>query len=174
MISKEDFKKHVFEWRDELVTRGYEVREIVGIEFIKSCRTLGRCRRLSATKALLFFSESLLSIFDDEDGYETCKETILHELIHAIPSAGKGHGWQFKAYAGEFNMLFSTAIGSHCDASTVGAFRKANLTLGKYKYRVYCDCGCFNAYRARGSKLTQNPEHYFCRKCGGKLYVEAL
>ena len=171
---KERFVEHVYQWRDELVSRGYEVREIVAVNFTKSCRVLGKCRRLSATKAILFFSDTLLSIFDEEDGYETCKETILHELIHAIPASGSGHGWRFMDYANEFNSLFNTTIGSHCDESTVGAFRSANLAGGKYKYHVTCGCGVVDLYKARTCNMTKHPENYRCRSCGKTLTVEAL
>lgn len=174
IVSQETFKNHVFQWYDELVTRGYEIREIVGIEFTKSCRHLGKCRRLSDTKAILFFSDSLLSIFDDEDGYETCKETILHELIHAMPMSGVGHGSKFKLLAKELNFLYATTIGSHCNEATVGAFRKANLEKGKYKYHITCGCGHIDLYKARFCKVVRNPKAYHCPKCHGNLNVEYL
>ena len=168
-MTESAFADAVRQWRKELVAAGFHVRVIDDILFYDKVRTLGSCRKVSDVSCILYFSRALVAIYDSEEGYETCKETILHELIHAMPESGRGHGWGFKSLAAEINARYGTHIGVHHSANTIDPWREELLRVGKYKYFLACEKGCFKKYYARRGNSIAHPEEYHCSHCGGKL-----
>lgn len=173
-MTEHGFAEVVRQWRDELIAVGFSVREIEKIRFFDKVRTLGNCRKVSDTSCILSFSRSLVAIYDDDEGYETCKETILHELIHAMPNSGRGHGYAFKALAARVNLRYAVQIGACHSKETISPWRAELLKNGSYKYFLACEKGCFKKYYARRCKSITHPEDYHCSHCGGKLLAGAI
>lgn len=167
--TKRRFIHEVHRLRQELLLAGFSVRKVSVVDFADWANVLGRCHHVSSSLCELRFANSLLAIFDTIDGYATCKETILHELVHAMPDSGTGHGKAFQSLAKRVNAKFGVNIGSHCSDSTIGAFRRENERQKKYKYFLSCRKGCFVDYFTRAGNTVKHPDRYRCKFCKGKL-----
>ena len=98
---------------------------------------------------------------------EIIKNTIMHELVHCIPSCNN-HGKEFKKYANIINNKLGyniTRLGNKRED-----FEKSNIKYDddkSYKYKIICtNCGMIY-YRNRISKKFLRI--YRCSKCKGKL-----
>ncbi len=174
MTKQEIFQSLVDELQTKVAARGYKMRTIRRITYTNSTRSLGSCKRISDNVAELRFSNYLVDVVDTADGFATCRETILHEFIHAMPASGRGHGAAFQVLAHRINREFGTSIGSHCSQNTVGAFVGSVSRCGGYKYIIRCTkCGQ-TFHRTRSCELTRHPSHYHCGRCNGSLAVERM
>ena len=99
------------------------------------------------------------------------KNTIMHEIIHCLPSCNN-HGKQFKDYANYINKKLGyniTRLGNKLDD-----YKTSNLSIQmlhkQYKYKITCkNCGAIS-YRQRIAK--NFTLKYRCAICSGKLIVE--
>lgn len=115
----------------ELKEQGFHIRELEKIDFNTRFKTNGYCTLYwdSPTFILGISAYRLL------DGWEAVKETILHELCHAIASYDSGHGEEWQAIAKEVGSIYGIKI-TYRAPHSIKAYEAA------YKYIVRCDnCG---------------------------------
>ena len=174
MANKHEFESLVYHLKAHLTLDGFDIRERVIVQWTNDVRALGRCCNLSPDVASLYFSETLLDIYDTEDGFEACRNVIFHELIHAMKSSGTGHGPKFQFIAGKINRKYSAHVTSRCVGADCDVWVKANLAAKRYKYHIYCACGNVDTYKTRACKRSKHPDLYYCPKCGGSLMVDDL
>lgn len=101
------------------------------------------------------------------------KNTIMHEIIHCLPSCNN-HGKQFKDYANYINKNLGyniSRVGNKMEDYKTSNIQPEKL-ITQYNYRIICKkCG-ITSYRQRISKgFTLK---YRCAKCGGNLELQVL
>lgn len=158
----------VYSLRDELYNYGFPVYEITEVKFITSPRTFGKCRRTSTYTAIIFISEVCLHGLEN-----TLRDTILHELCHAMPNT-KGHDKQWKEYVSRVNAIYGTNIKRTVNKEDSIAAR--DYKESRYKYAVTCKkCGrTWGFYRKSNlvkQAMGENNYGYYC-KCCGEDYFE--
>ena len=82
------------------------------------------------------------------------RDTILHEIAHALVGPGNGHNWLWKVKATEIG---ANPTRCHNYDTSRGA-------------KYYATCKCKTYYWHRKPKYT----NYRCRKCKGSLIVENI
>jgi len=119
---------------------------------------LGVC---NYTRKTIFLSEYFVARISDEE----VKDTILHEIAHAlawIEYGHKGHGWQWKRVC--------VRIGAKPVRCHTGTVDNPN-----YRYKIKCECGQehgrhrFN--KAKIKQLQAGWSWFNCRKCGSRMDV---
>ena len=106
-------------------------------------RIAGRCYHSNQT---LSFSKHAVLSFDDDQ----FKDTVLHEIAHALVGPEHGHGnvWRQKA------IEIGCSGRRHCDS------------FAERKWVFVCPCKAVSVKRHRDSKKMRS---YRCKKCDGKL-----
>ncbi len=115
--------------------------------FNKQKRTLGLCRYASKTIELSVF-------FVDRNSLEEIRDTVLHEIAHALVGPGHGHDEVWKARAAEIG-----ARPQRCG--------QADMPAGRW--RAHCG-GCGQDFSRH--RKPRSLEGWSCRACGpeaGKL-----
>jgi len=156
-IAKLDFSDHVyFGWSNWKSVAGMATRTY---------------RRGEGTVYLITISEFYLDTFRD---IESIKDTLLHELAHAmanyhnsIPMSSHGREWKF----------YATVLG----AKPQRCFHanNKNLDLSKFKYTAYCpnpDCDTSYGFSRMGKLWRYNLENdptdgYECALCNLHMHV---
>lgn len=122
------------------------------IEFTNRGDYVGKClKKCSNPYYTLRFSEYYFNYFYDNNKLEDIKDTVLHEIAHALAHVkyGKGqhHNRNWKAIAKQ-----------------IGCSANVRCSIGMYKYKYVYECPvCHNKfYKLR--KLDKNKK-YFCNKC---------
>ncbi len=122
----------------------------------------GLCTRHPDGTYSIEIAESLLA--DDRISEQSCKETMIHELLHTCKGCMR-HTGTWKRYAEVINAYY----GYHIKRVTEGAEKGVENyegTAEQYKYVFTCgNCGA-TIYRKRDSKFTRNYRHYGCARCG--------
>lgn len=150
----------IFQFMNELKEQGFSIRKLEKIEFSTSFNTNGYCRvhRDSPTFSLG------ISAYRVIDGWEAVKETILHELCHAMASYDSGHGEEWQGLAKKVGSIYGIKI-TYKAPHSIKAYETA------YRYVVKCDnCGTTWRYMRRSSNLvkdtiTHHATNWRC-KCG--------
>ena len=107
---------------DELEDKGFIVRTLDKIEFTHSFHRHGYCRTYKYNS--LF--DLGISAYRLADGWQAIRETILHELCHAIAPYGAGHGKEWQEIADEVGKIYGiksrgvTHILSRCMKTPIG------------------------------------------------------
>lgn len=105
---------------------------------------------------------------------EEIRATIMHELIHMVPEAGHGHGYDWKVIANAVNRAYPQYNIKRTGSQVAGSQRSFNLSQSAGKntliaqHLIKCECCGSEFRRNRESNLTLHPERYKCR-CGGRL-----
>lgn len=124
----------------------------------------GLCKRVSKGVFDISISARLL---EDDVADQAVKDTITHELLHTV-SGAYDHQVKWKTLA----RLVNTKIPGYNIKRTTSYEEKGIAATPKqrnYRYVLQCEkCG-YTTYRERESKLVQNPDHYRCALCGGRI-----
>lgn len=129
-------KKHyvqeiTLQYIKELKEQGFNIRELKKIDFNVRFKSNGYCTvyRDSPTFILGISAYRLL------DGREAVKETILHELCHAIASYDSGHDEEWRQIAKKVGRLYGIKI-------VYKAPHSIKAKEAAYRYVIKCDeCG---------------------------------
>lgn len=144
-----------------------------------------RVEYLELVKARSFYADAWRDIkrirvseYYLEAPIEEIRATIMHELLHMVPSSGNGHGAQWKALAARVNRAYPQydikRVGPQLSGKTTRfSVRAAALAQSEDSkpvktIKVRCTCCGQEWVRHRESNLTLHPERYTC-KCGGGI-----
>ena len=132
----------VRQYRQELIQHGYHVLPIKEVKFGYAVTKWGTCTPHeyiggSMNVTLMFSRYNLL------EGEEFLKNTILHELTHAIRECvDEHHGPRWQKYAKEISTLFDTDLQRTASSKTTKKLRR------NYKWEVTCE-NCMSKWRYR-------------------------
>ena len=123
----------------ELTEQGFQIRQLKEIKFTHAVNTHGWCM----THANNNYFTLGISCYRFLDGWEAVKETILHELCHAIASHGAGHGKEWRDIAKTVGSIYGVHI-ERCSSHTI---KVAEATK---RYVIKCNnCGATGHYMRR-------------------------
>lgn len=133
-------KKKVYsitrQYIDELEGKGFIVRTLNKIEFTRSFHRHGYCVTYKNNNLFVLG----ISAYRLADGWQAVRETILHELCHAIAPYGAGHGKEWQEVADEVGSLYGIKI-QRCDPHSIKTYESA------YRYVARCNkCGATWSY----------------------------
>ena len=138
-VDKNKVKKLVKSYIEDLRNNGFNIRELEEIKFTHAVNTHGRCRTYATNNEFILG----ISCYRVVDGWEAVKETILHELCHAIASYGAGHGKEWRDIAKKVGSIYGIKI-------TYSAPHSIKVYEAAYRYIVKCDeCGAIGRYMRR-------------------------
>lgn len=140
-----------------LQDNGVKIRTLKAIKFDRRVNRNGCCTMWRDNNMFVLG----ISIYRFADGMEAIKETILHELCHAIAPYGEGHGSTWQKIAKLVGDIFHVKINERNPHS----IKVAEMA---YKYHVKCDgCGAEWHY-CRRTKFVKAVEdnHAEGWKCG--------
>lgn len=148
---------------DELEDYGFDVRTLEDIKFTNAFKTHGWC--LTHRYNNLFTLG--ISCYRLADGWEAVRETILHELCHAIATHGAGHGKEWQEIADEVGHLYEIKI-QRCEPHSITVYENA------YRYAAKCDkCGATWHYMRKTkfikAVMADHASTWKC-VCGGKHF----
>ena len=139
---------------------GFDVRELEGIKFTHAVNTHGWCMTHANNNRFTLG----ISCYRVADGEEALKETILHELCHAIASHGAGHGKEWRDIAKQVGDIY----GVHIERCNPHSIKVAEATK---RYVVKCDsCGATWGYMRKGrfvKAVMENHASTWTCACGG-------
>lgn len=164
---------------DEMVLMGIDVDNLPMIEWTvsnRSKRRYGQCRyKINEGECEINISSFLLdeNITPNED---SLKNTIIHELVHAL-NPGEGHKGKWKDMAdyitkasnGRYKIKRCTSYeekGVDRDKLDIPIYRSL-----KPKYIVECQSCGGRITRTKRTKVVQKPWLYRCSRCKGSLRV---
>ena len=148
---------------DELEKKGFIVRTLDKIEFTHSFHRHGYCRTYKYNS--LF--DLGISAYRLADGWQAVRETILHELCHAIAPYGAGHGKEWQEIADEVGKIYGIKI-QRCDPHSITVDEIA------YRYVAKCDkCGATWHYMRKTKFIKAVMENHASTwkcACGGNHF----
>ena len=105
---------------------------------------------------------------DDRISEQSCKETIIHELLHTCKGCMR-HTGKWKYYAEVVNQVYGYNIKRVTQGSEKGI---ENYEGGEMAIKYVFTCGTCGAtiYRKRGSNFTRNYRYYGCARCGAAAW----
>ena len=162
-----DIKKEVNKCIRELQAIGYDVPPITEIKVSgHMTRTFGQCTtRKSDTKyTKLTFAKFLA---DEKYPENDMKNTIIHELLHAIDRNTNGHNGRWSAMARDVSAKLPYGrIQQYCDNDKV---KNRNMVKPMKRYAIRCKCcGKVTAVKGyRAPKWYTHVENYRCGLCNG-------
>ncbi len=128
----------------------------------------GCCRVVANGVYNIEISERLLA---DDVSDQATKNTIMHELIHAVEGC-LSHTGKWKQIAEAVNHRFPNYTVKRCTSAEEKGIAPATVVRRNGSSCEYCiqctKCGS-RIIRERMSKAVQYPERYRCAKCGGDL-----
>ena len=123
----------------DLRNSGFAVRELKEIKFTHAVNTHGWCRTYATNNEFILG----ISCYRVVDGWDAVKETILHELCHAIASYGAGHGKEWQDIAKAVSDIYGVHI-ERCSSHSI------KVEEATERYVVKCDeCGAIGRYMRR-------------------------
>ena len=154
---KNKVKKIVEYYIYDLRERGFDVRELEEIKFTHAVNVHGWCRTYANSKLFTLG----ISCYRVADGEEALKETILHELCHAIASYGAGHGKEWQYLCEKVGSIYGVHI-ERCRPHSIKVEEAAN------RFVVKCDnCGAVWEYMRRTKFVRAVMENNTSKwKCG--------
>jgi predicted SprT family Zn-dependent metalloprotease len=131
-------------------------------EFSRSKSTLGRCHFLGGKPVKIDLSEVWLPSLDDAQ----VRDTILHEIAHAIAGADANHGPRWQRVALSIGAKpFTTGKIQH------ETFMDVKRAVSKYQ--ATCNgCGGNHLFDRMTKNWQQN--RYVCKKCRGSFTIKTL
>ncbi len=163
----------LYAYREELIEYGFSVYPI-SVKFnARKYNVYGTC---SCNYRMKTATIEISNILVKEGSKEAIKETLLHELIHAMPYCKMNHhGAKFQEMARRVNRIYGTNIGTYASKEAYDSIRdvvKANVN--RKTYICHCaKCGATWRYH-RMSKFVKavmrnGAKNYTCQ-CGGKEF----
>ena len=158
-----DIEKLVRQYRAEMIQLGFNVRPIIKVDTTRTARGMGWCYQYGDGGVKILINKYLIKV-----GGEGLKETILHELCHAVYGC-VNHGAEWKRVAKEVGTCFNIKIEQHASAEKIVACRKVGLA--KPKFIVCEDCGEKYSYFRKGKTVKyieagNRGGIYSCTHCG--------
>lgn len=154
-------KKRVYEmtlhYIEELKAHGFKVRTLEKIKFTCAFYQHGYCQTYKYKNAFILG----VSAYRLADGWEAVKETILHELCHAIASYDSGHNKEWQELAKKVGELYGIKI-THRTPHSIKTYEAA------YRYVIKCDnCGATWRFMRRTKFVKAVADHHATNwKCG--------
>ena len=163
-----DIEERVRWYRHEMIQLGFNVRPIRMVGTTTAARRMGRCCRYSDDTVKILINKYLIEV----DG-EELKETILHELCHAVYGC-VNHGAEWKRVAKKVGSCFNIDIQQHASAEKVTACRQVGLA--RPKFIVCAECGEKYSYFRKGKTVKyieagNKDGRYSCSHCGSSHLV---
>lgn len=128
----------------------------------KTKSSVGRCFFWGGRATKIELSEPWVEVLDEQE----VKDTILHEIAHAVAGLDAGHGLRWKTVAMSLGARPSTC--AKIDKEVVDKFNQKNA-----KYHATCPCGKASMYFNRMGKNWQQGK-YKCVICGKQAIVQQL
>ncbi|WP_026505714.1 SprT-like domain-containing protein [Butyrivibrio sp. NC3005] len=126
----------------------------------------GLCRAKKDGTFEIQIAKMLLT--DDRISEKSCKETIIHEILHTCDHCMK-HTGNWKKYAIIMNNTYGYNI-KRVTSSTEKGIEEPSSAKIVPKYLFTCrNCGVV-IYRLRESKFTRNYRRYRCARCGAAMW----
>jgi predicted SprT family Zn-dependent metalloprotease len=144
--------------RDELIELGYNLPMVSFTTKYNSVSTMGVCVRRGQD-----YTIKVSKFHWENNGPEEVRNTIMHELSHAIDRNKHSHNYQWMRLASDISTKTNTTIKMYAQ-STEGE-EKASME----KAVAYTDCnGCGNRhYIYRRTKVyKKQAEGFYCSTCG--------
>ncbi|MBP5324117.1 MAG: SprT-like domain-containing protein [Pseudobutyrivibrio sp.] len=167
-----DFNRLITESMNEVTHLGIKPGNITSWTINKRAKTRwGLCKQNPDKTFEIQIAEALL--VDDRISEKSCKETIIHEILHTCKNCMK-HTGQWKYYAEVINQVY----GYNIKRVTTGIEKgvedyKSNSSMA-IKYIFTCgNCGA-TIYRKRDSQFTKNYRHYGCGRCGAVAWQKKM
>ena len=140
----------ILQYIKELKEQGFPIRKLNKIDFNTSFNTNGYCRVYRDSPMF----DLGISVYRVVDGWEAVKETILHEMCHAMAPYDSGHDKEWQELAKEVGNLYKIKI-NHVAPHTIKAYEVA------YRYVVKCDnCGATWRYMRRTKFVKAVEDHH--------------
>lgn len=162
-----DVDKLFAECESDLAQLGYHPRNYVIEVNTRAKRRWGQCKIVTNDYYIIQITDRLLA---DDVADIAAKNTIMHELIHAVRGCSD-HTGKWKQIAEMVNRQFPKYTIKRCTTAEekgiapVEQVRRASST----QYCIQCqNCGN-KIIRERMSKVVQHPERYICAHCCGPL-----
>ena len=128
---KKRVKEMTMRYIKELKEKGFHIRELEKIDFNARFNTHGYCRLYRDSPTFILG----ISVYRVLDGWEAVKETILHELCHAIASYDTGHGEEWQGIAKKVGSIYGIKI-TYSAPHSIKSYEIAS------RYVIKCDnCG---------------------------------
>ena len=166
-----DFLRLKEECLEELRAVGITPGNIKAFSINKRARSRwGQCKKNSDGTIEIQIAQILLT--DERISEKACKETIIHELIHACDGCMK-HTGQWKKYAELMNRVYGYNIKRVTKGSEKGVedYKASAMPI---KYVFTCKgCGA-RIYRKRASRFTRNYWKYMCTRCGAVAWSKQM
>ncbi|MBO4458866.1 MAG: hypothetical protein J5802_14265 [Butyrivibrio sp.] len=158
-----DFERLRRDCMREVEAAGICISDRITFEINRRARTRwGLCKKNRDGSFRIQIAEILLA--DERISEKSCKETIIHELLHTCEGCMR-HTGRWKQNALKMNSLYGYDIKRVTTGSEKGIedYKSSELPV---KYVFKCkSCGAV-IYRKRESRFTRNYRHYICTRCG--------
>ena len=161
-------EKTVRKYRAEMIQLGFNVRPIIMVGMTTTAKGMGWCYQYSDGTVKILINKYLIKV-----GGEELKETILHELCHAVYGC-VGHGAEWERVAKMVGTHFNIRIEQLANVEKIVACRKVGLARPKF---IVCeDCGEKYSYFRKGKTVKyieagNKDGRYFCSHCGSSHLV---
>ena len=160
---KKRVQEMTMQYIKELKAQGVHIRQLEKIDYNTRFNAHGYCRLYRDSPTFILG----ISAYRVIDGWEAVKETILHELCHAIASYDSGHGEEWQGIAKKVGSIYGIKIAVNAPHS-LKAYESA------YRYVVKCDsCGATWRFIRRTkfikAVMKNNASKWKCA-CGGKHF----
>ncbi len=123
----------------------------------------GMCTRKINGECIIEIAARLLT--DDRISIKSCKETIIHEILHSCKDCN-GHTGTWKKYAELINNQYGYNIKRVTSGKEKGIEEYESTYSLPYKYIFVCKYCGDTLRRKRMSKFTKYYRNYYCRNCG--------
>ena len=163
-----DIEKTVRKYRAEMIQLGFDVRPIIIVGTTTTAKGMGWCYQYSDGTVKILINKYLIKV-----GGEELKETILHELCHAVYGC-VGHGAEWEMVAKKVGTHFNIRIEQLARVEKIVACRKVGLARPKF---IVCeDCGKKYSYFRKGKTVKyieagNKDGVYSCSHCGSSHLV---
>lgn len=112
-------------------------------------------------------------LLQDDVEEKMIRQTVYHELAHAIDENKHGHDKEWKNIADDISDCYGVDIQKYCTQEEIKSLKHTVMYQEKCtnkEYAVICvECGKkHNRYGLRAPKWYAHPNNFKC-KCGGKL-----
>ena len=156
---KKRVQEMTMQYIKELTEQGFHIRELKKIDFNSRFNAHGYCRLYRESPTFILG----ISSYRVMDGWEAVKETILHELCHAIASYDSGHDEEWQGIANKVGSIYGVTI-------TYNAPHSIKTYEIAYRYVIKCDaCGAQWSYMRKTkfvkAVMENNTSIYRC-ECG--------
>jgi predicted SprT family Zn-dependent metalloprotease len=158
IMTADETYKLCIKCRDELIALGYDVPDVVFTTNYNSVSIMGVCVKV-ANK----FTIKISKFHWQNNGPEEVRNTIIHELSHAIDRNKHSHNYQWMRLAGEISAKTNTVIKMYAK-STEGEVKAA---MDKAVAYTNCEsCGNRHYIYRRTKVYKVQGSGFYCSICG--------